>query len=96
MTRRAPFVTVASLLCATAFADPPPPPRAGSTSSTGAPATPLYQTRTRYDFDDDVVEGETFTPDGVVVHGNRHPTFDSMIRPRQNFLPEMLRAAEDL
>lgn len=89
-------LVLAGFAPAPALAEPAKAPRAAPAAEVGAPEPPRYQTRTRYDFEDDLVEGEIFTPDGTVVHAARHATFESMIRPREHFLPEMIKAADDL
>jgi hypothetical protein len=51
---------------------------------------------TTYDFDDDLVTGDLVRPDGeqlVVRQGGRRGT---LIRPREHFIPEMLKSVEDL
>ena len=61
----------------------------------GAPGV-VYKKQTRYDFDDDVVEGQLQRPDGEYVGGTRRTKHSSLIKIRENFIPEMLKSAEDI
>ena len=51
---------------------------------------------TEYKFDDDVVEGDLVSPDneGVLVLKNENTK--SLIKVRQQFIPEMLKSVEDI
>ena len=49
----------------------------------------------RYDFDDDLVEGGTLSPDGVIVDSARPIKRSSLIKIRESFTPEMMKSAED-
>jgi hypothetical protein len=62
---------------------------------TKAPATEAPRPAVRYDFDDDLVEGGTLTPDGVIVDTLRPIKRSTMIKIRETFVPEMLKSAED-
>ena len=48
-----------------------------------------------YDFDDDVVEGGTLTPDGSLIQSRKGIKHSSLIKIRENFQPELLKSAED-
>jgi hypothetical protein len=54
-----------------------------------------YPTRTHYEFDDDLVEGGLENPDGTIV-GTRLPAkHTSLIKLRNDFVPELIKSAED-
>ncbi len=55
-----------------------------------------YKKKTVYDFDDDVVEGELQRPDGEFVDTRRKAKHSTLIKIRENFIPEMLKSAEDI
>lgn len=61
----------------------------------GAPDV-TYKKKTVYDFDDDLVEGELQRPDGEYIDTNRKAKHSSLIKIRENFIPEMLKSAEDI
>jgi hypothetical protein len=71
-----------------AFAQAPPPAGGGDTVN--------YKQKTVYDFDDDVVEGDLVRPDGEFVDSRRAAKHSSLIKIRENFIPEMLKSAEDI
>jgi hypothetical protein len=55
-----------------------------------------YKKETKYDFDDDTVEGDLVKPDGEMVGAAGKAKHSSLIKIRQNFIPEMLKSAEDI
>jgi hypothetical protein len=55
-----------------------------------------YKSKTVYDFDDDVVEGDLVRPDGEFVDSRKAAKHSSLIKIRENFIPEMLKSAEDI
>lgn len=55
-----------------------------------------YKKKTVYDFDDDLVEGELQRPDGEYIDTRRKAKHSSLIKIRENFIPEMLKSAEDI
>ncbi len=55
-----------------------------------------YRTQTRYDFDDDLVEGELVSPEEALVRVRKAPIHPSLLKPRQNFISEMVKSAEEL
>lgn len=55
-----------------------------------------YKKQTKYDFDDDVVEGDLVRPDGEFVDSRKSAKHSSLIKIRENFVPEMLKSAEDI
>jgi hypothetical protein len=74
---------------ALAFAQDAKAPAAGGDSVS-------YKQKTVYDFDDDVVEGDLVRPDGEFVDSRRAAKHSSLIKIRENFIPEMLKSAEDI
>jgi hypothetical protein len=66
----------------------------GGAGDTGGAVT--YQKQTKYDFDDDVVEGDLVRPDGEYVDSRRGAKHSTLIKIRQHFIPEMLKSAEDI
>ena len=93
MTRKAlGFVLGMSLLAPSlALAQKAP---AGKPAAAGGDVT--YKQKTVYDFDDDVVEGDLVRPDGEFVDSRRAAKHSSLIKIRENFIPEMLKSAEDI
>ncbi len=67
-------------------------------AATPAPAAAgvSYKQKTVYDFDDDVVEGDLVRPDGDFVDTRKAAKHSSLIKMRANFIPEMLKSAEDI
>lgn len=53
-----------------------------------------YKQKTVYDFDDDLVEGDLVRPDGELVDTRRSAKHSSLIKIRENFIPEMLKSVE--
>jgi len=62
----------------------------------GATPEVKYKKKTVYDFDDDLVEGELQRPDGEYIDTRRKAKHSSLIKIRENFIPEMLKSAEDI
>ena len=62
----------------------------------GAAPSTEYKKKTVYDFDDDLVEGELQRPDGEFIDTQRRAKHSSLIKIRENFIPEMLKSAEDI
>ncbi len=56
----------------------------------GAPAV------TSYDFEDDLVTGDLVRPDGEMLSVRSANNRSSLIKIRENFVPEMLKSVEDL
>ena len=67
----------------------PAKPAAGGDSVT-------YKSKTVYDFDDDIVEGDLVRPDGEFVDSRKAAKHSSLIKIRENFIPELLKSAEDI
>ena len=55
-----------------------------------------YKSKTVYDFDDDVVEGDLVRPDGEFIDTRKAAKHSSLIHIRPDFIPEMLKSAEDI
>ena len=51
---------------------------------------------TSYDFDDDLVQGDLVRPDGENLIVRKKGAHRSLVRIRENFVPEMLKSVEDL
>jgi len=56
----------------------------------------VYKKKTEYDFEDDIVEGSFVRPEGEYLDSRRGGRYSSLIRIRENFVPEMLKSAEDI
>lgn len=56
----------------------------------------LYRKKTEFDFEDDLVEGSFVRPEGEYLDARRGARHTSLIRIRENFVPEMLKSAEDI
>lgn len=55
-----------------------------------------YKSKTVYDFDDDTVEGDLVRPDGEFIDTRKGAKHSSLIKIRQDFIPEMIKSAEDI
>jgi hypothetical protein len=55
-----------------------------------------YKKETKYDFDDDMVEGDLVRPEGEMIGSAGKAKHSSLIKVRQHFIPEMLKSAEDI
>ena len=55
-----------------------------------------YTKNTEYDFEDDLVEGSFVRPEGEYFNAQKRGRHSSLIRIRQDFVPEMLKSAEDI
>ena len=67
-----------------------------ASAQTGAAPDVKYKKKTVYDFEDDLVEGELQRPDGEYIDTRRKAKHSSLIKIRENFIPEMLKSAEDI
>ena len=65
-------------------------------AQTGEAPKVTYKKKTVYDFEDDLVEGELQRPDGEYIDTRRKAKHSSLIKIRENFIPEMLKSAEDI
>lgn len=74
---------------------------AGSLALTGvhvAHAAPKagYVKKKVFDFEGDDIEGALLTPEGEFLGGRVRPVHKSLIEYRMDFIPEMLKTAEDI
>ncbi len=74
--------------------DPPAKPAAAPAGDSGDNTS--YKAKTVYDFEDDMVEGDLQRPDGELVDGIRKTQHSSLIEIRKDFIPEIIKSAEDL
>jgi len=49
-----------------------------------------------YDFSGDTIEGDLIRPEGTTVDARDFAKHTSLIRIRTNFIPEIIKSAEDL
>lgn len=56
----------------------------------------VYKKETEYDFEGDDVEGALVKPDEANIRADQHGKTSSLIRIRQDFIPEMLKSVEDI
>ncbi len=56
----------------------------------------VYKKKTVVDFGDVTVEGELTKPDGQYVLNRKRTKFSSLIRMRDNFLPELQKSVDNL
>ena len=49
-----------------------------------------------YDFSGDTIEGDLIRPEGTTVDARDFAKHSSLIRIRTNFIPEIVKSAEDL
>lgn len=68
----------------------------GPAAAQGVSPEVKYKRETSYDFDDDVVEGELQRPDGEYIDSRRAAKHSSLIKIRDNFVPELLKSAENI
>jgi hypothetical protein len=59
----------------------------------GAEATAKVKT---YDFSGDTIEGDLVKPEGSTVDARDFAQHSSLIRIRKDFIPEIIKSAEDL
>jgi len=71
-----------------AFAAPPAKDKSSGTL--------LYQKTTKYIFEDEEVPGDLANPDFVHIDSIIGLRFDSLVKPRADFMPEMIKSCEDL
>ena len=80
-------------LSASAYAqDPAVPTTPGATGGDGV----VYKKVTEMDFEADEVEGSFVRPEGDYLDARRRARYSSLIRVRKDFIPEMLKSAEDI
>src|SRR5262245_29782953 len=59
-------------------------------------ASPGAAKVTIYDFSGDTIEGDLIRPEGTTVDARDFAKHSSLIRIRTNFIPEIIKSAEDL
>ncbi len=85
MTAGLVFVGLVSLVAATA----------GTAAAQPKDKKPTAQVKT-YDFSGDTIEGDLIKPEGSNVDVRDFGKHSSMIRIRKDFIPEIIKSAEDL
>jgi hypothetical protein len=88
-------VVVAGLavVASPAFADdkkPPPADKGGGNGGGGNGRVKVY------DFSGDTIEGDLIKPEGSTVDARDFAKHGSLIKIRTNFIPEIIKSAEDL
>jgi hypothetical protein len=76
-----------------ALADDKAPKPAAKAAPAAAAATPKTKV---YDFSGDTIEGELIKPEGSSVDARDFAKHSSLIRIRKDFIPEIVKSAEDL
>ena len=71
-------------------------PTAGEAMGGTTAGDVVYKKETVYDFDGDDVEGALVKPDEANITGEQHSKTSSLIKIRQDFIPEMLKSVEDI
>lgn len=71
-----------------------PAPAAAPAAAPAQNGGVTYKSKTVYDFDDDTVEGDLVRPDGELIDTRRAAKHSSLIKIRENFIPEMLKSVE--
>lgn len=66
------------------------------TTTTRTTTTPKAEKRATVSFDDELVEGGTQKPELFYLFQKKNFNYKRLIKLRENFLPEMRRASEDI
>ena len=74
-------------------ADKKPAPAAASSDRGGGSSTAKVKV---YDFSGDTIEGDLIRPEGTTVDARDFAKHSSLIRIRKDFIPEIIKSAEDL
>jgi hypothetical protein len=82
------FATLAMLTTIAAADDKKPAPAAGGDKGNGKVKV--------YDFSGDTIEGDLVKPEGSSVDAREFAKHASLITIRTNFIPEIIKSAEDL
>lgn len=56
----------------------------------------VYKKRTVIDFSDVTITGELTRPEGSYIMNRKKAKFDTLIKVRENFLPELLRSVDNI
>jgi hypothetical protein len=81
---------VVSLASATSASAQTPDKKADKAGAAAAPKTKVY------DFSGDKIEGDLIKPEGSSVDARDFAKHSSLIRIRKDFIPEIVKSAEDL
>ena len=87
---------ILGLFAATSLLAVAVPAAAQTKPAPAAEGTTAYKSKTVYDFDDDLVEGDLVRPDGEFIDTRKAAKHSSLIKIREHFIPEMLKSAEDI
>ena len=68
----------------------------GGTQLADAAPKKGYLKKKVFDFEGDNIEGALLTPEGEFLGGRVKPIHKSLIEYRMDFIPEMLKTAEDI
>lgn len=71
-------------------------PTAGEAMGGSGDGGVVYKKETEYDFEADDVEGALVKPDEANIRADQHGKTSSLIKIRQDFIPEMLKSVEDI
>lgn len=71
-------------------------PNAGEATGGATDGGVTYKKETTYDFDGDDVEGNLVKPTEANIGGEQRGKTSSLIKIRQDFIPEMMKSVEDL
>jgi hypothetical protein len=71
-------------------------PTGAALAQAGGGDTTVYKKRTVIDFSDVTIEGELTKPEGAYMSSRKSSAFNSLIKPRDNFVPEMLLSVDNL
>jgi hypothetical protein len=85
-----------ALLTTSAAADPTPPADVGKMVTNDCAKAVRAKKQCVLTFDGHDVDGGTPRPDGLTVIARTPTDFGSLIRLRRDFIPEILKTAEDL
>ena len=78
---------VLGLMTTVAFAQPKPAPAGGGDKGGKVKV---------YDFSGDTIEGDLIKPEGSTVDARDFAKHSSLIKIRKDFIPEIIKSAEDL
>lgn len=56
----------------------------------------VFKAKTVVDFSDVTIEGELTKPEGSYIASRKNTNFNTLIRLRENFIPEMVRSVDNL
>lgn len=52
--------------------------------------------KTVYSFEDDTITGNLLKPDATIIDSLKSSKYSSLIKIRKNFIPEIIKSAEDI